>query len=489
MADRTEARHRTLLISQDVVGERMAGPGIRYWHLAQALAPHADVTLAVPDGSPPGAAARGAALARYARRQWASLRPLVESNDIVVCPSDIVSDFPELAASRAYLVVDGYDPLLAEWLAMNSFLDTESQNALWWRRMCDLNQQYLAGDFYLCASERQRDWWLGLLEANGRINAWTYREDPSLRRLVDTVPFGIPADPPRHTRPVIKGVWPGIGHDDRLVLWGGGLWPWLDPLTAVRAAAELWPQRQPGLRLAFPGIAHPNPWMSGMPTQLAATRQLAAESGLLDKAVFFGDWIDYADWPNALLEGDVALALAFDTLETRLAFRSRVIEYAWAGLPCVITGGDATAEMAAAHELGVVVPGGDARAVAEAVERLLALPGQERAARSARLRASLTWERAARPLVEFCRNPRRAPDRVAMGARFGNPFYVADKERVEDRLTRERDMYAHEGHKLAEARDRLLEEVARLSPAHRRWRARLGRTRLGRAWLARRRGG
>ena len=118
MADRTEARHRTLLISQDVVGERMAGPGIRYWHLAQALAPHADVTLAVPDGSPPGAAARGAALARYARRQWASLRPLVESNDIVVCPSDIVSDFPELAASRAHLVVDGYDPLLAAGAAL-----------------------------------------------------------------------------------------------------------------------------------------------------------------------------------------------------------------------------------------------------------------------------------------------------------------------------------------------------------------------------------
>ena len=463
----------------------MAGPGIRYWHLAQAVAPHAGVTLAVPDDSPPDLVAPGVEIARYARQEWDSLRPLVEANEIVVCPSDIVSDFPSLAASQACLVVDGYDPLLAEWLSLNSFLDTESQNALWWQRMCALNQQYLVGDFYICASERQRDWWLGLLEANGRINAWTFREDPSLRRLVDTVPFGIPTDPPRHTRPVIKGVWPGIGLDDRLLLWGGGLWPWLDPLTAVRAVAELWP-RHPDVRLAFPGIAHPNPWMSQMPTQLEATRQLAAESGLLDRAVFFGDWIDYADWPNALLESDVALALAFDTLETRLAFRSRVIEYAWAGLPCVITGGDATAELAAGLELGVVVPCADVEEVARAVEKLLSLSSQERAARFAPVRERLTWERAAEPLVEFCRHPRRAPDRVAMAGRFGNPYYVAEKEQVQDRLTRERDLYAHEGHKLAQARDELLEQVAYLSRPLNPWRARLERTWLARAWRARR---
>ncbi len=93
----------------------------------------------------------------------------------------------------------------------------------------------------------------------------------------------------------------------------------------------------------------------------------------------------------------------------------------------------------------------------------------------------MTWEQAARPLVEFCRSPRRAPDRVAMGERSGNPYYVAEKERVQDRLTRERDLYAHEGHKLQQ-------ELARLSPRHR-WRGRLERTWLGRAWQARRRRG
>ena len=106
-------------------------------------------------------------------------------------------------------------------------------------RSAILHRQCQAGDFFLCASERQRDWWLGLLEAHGRINPWTFGDDPSLRRLIDVVPFGLPETPPQHTRPVIKGIVPGIGQRDSVILWGGGLWPWLDPLTAIQAIADL----------------------------------------------------------------------------------------------------------------------------------------------------------------------------------------------------------------------------------------------------------
>ena len=37
-----------LVISHDVVDTRMAGPGIRYWEMARALARRLDVTLAHP---------------------------------------------------------------------------------------------------------------------------------------------------------------------------------------------------------------------------------------------------------------------------------------------------------------------------------------------------------------------------------------------------------------------------------------------------------
>jgi glycosyltransferase involved in cell wall biosynthesis len=322
---------------------------------------------------------------------------------------------PQLAASRACLVVDGYDPLMAEWLALSRKARNEPGQAEDWRgywhvRMGALAQQYQMGDYFMCASERQRDWWLGLLEASGRINPATFDADPSLRSLVDVVPYGLPEHPLPPPRPVIKGVWPGIEPRDRLALWGGGLWPWLDALTAIRAVAVLRAQH-PQLKLVFPGTRHPNPAMAGMPNQVAPARALAEELGVLDTAVFFGDWTPYSDWPHVLQESDVALTLHFDTIETRLAFRSRVLEYIWAGLPIVATAGDATSDLVERYGLGEVTRVGDVEAVAVAIDRLLREPRRERAAAFAAARQALSWERAAEPLVRYCLAPRQAPDR------------------------------------------------------------------------------
>ena len=389
----------------------MAGPGIRYYHLARVLAQHVPTTLATPaQGDARPQAAQPFAQASYARRRWESIAPLVEQADVCLFPSDIADEFPQLAQSRACLVVDGYDPLMAEWLALSASAPAAERRAGWRARMLALARQHQIGDFYVCASERQRDWWLGLLEAAGRINPATFDADPSLRSLIDVAPYGLPADPLPAPQPAIKGVWPGVSAEDRLLLWGGGLWPWLDPLTAIRAAAQL-RERHPRLKLVFPGTRHPNPAMAGMPTQVEAAKALAAELGVLDSAVHFGDWMPYALWPHVLQECDVALTLHFDTVETRLAFRSRVLEYIWAGLPIVATGGDATSDLLARYDLGIITPQSDVEAVAAAIDRLLAEGRSARAADFAAARADLTWEHAAAPLVRYCLRPRRAPDR------------------------------------------------------------------------------
>ena len=93
------------------------------------------------------------------------------------------------------------------------------------------------GDAFVCASEKQRDFWLGALRARGRLDRALYERDPSLRTLIDVVPFGIDPEPPE-PGPAIRGVVPGIGADDRILLWPGGIWNWFDPLTVIRAVAR-----------------------------------------------------------------------------------------------------------------------------------------------------------------------------------------------------------------------------------------------------------
>jgi hypothetical protein len=87
-----------------------------------------------------------------------------------------------------------------------------------------------------------------------------------------------------------------------------------------------------------------------------------------------------------------------------------VLDYIWAGLPMVVTEGDATSEMIARFGLGRVV---DYKAVEEVASTLLRLL-EDTAADTSELfeevRNVLTWERAAKPLVEFCQSTGRAPD-------------------------------------------------------------------------------
>ncbi len=243
------------------------------------------------------------------------------------------------------------------------------------------------------------------------MNPLTYEHDESLRQLIDIVPFGIPSGRPCTTRPVVKGVVPGIGERDKLIYWGGGLWNWLDPLTPIRAMHHL-VASEPHARLLFLAGRHPNPGVPDMEMAVRAKR-LAKELGLLDQCVFFlHEWIPYEDRANYLLEADVAVSAHLNHIETRLSFRTRLLDCIWTGLPMVVSDGDAVANWVKTHELGAVVKPGDAEGMAQGLLRILRLPdaGASLSPNFEKLRSHLTWEHVAQPLVRFCLQPRRARD-------------------------------------------------------------------------------
>jgi hypothetical protein len=127
--------------------------------------------------------------------------------------------------------------------------------------------------------------------------------------------------------------------------------------------------------------------------------------------------VDFDDRQNYLLDADVGVSTHFQHVETTFSFRTRMLDYLWAGLPIVATGGDTFGDLVSAEGLGVTVPEQDAEALAEALERTLYDDEFVAAARAAvdRVRDEYTWETALRPLLEFCRAPRRAPDLVEAG--------------------------------------------------------------------------
>ena len=153
------------------------------------------------------------------------------------------------------------------------------------------------------------------------------------------------------------------------------------------------------------------------------SRDLAVELGVLDTAVFFNDaWVEYADRANYLLEADAGVSTHHDHIETTFSFRTRILDYLWAGLPMVVTEGDHFAAVVAAENLGVVVPDGDVDALVAAIDRVLFDDEFIASAREniARVREQYLWPVVLEPLVRFMADPHPARDRAGVGAAVGS---------------------------------------------------------------------
>ena len=135
---------------------------------------------------------------------------------------------------------------------------------------------------------------------------------------------------------------------------------------------------------------------------------LAAELGVVDTFVFFNDWVPYADRWQYLIEADVGLSTHHDHLETALSFRTRMLDYLWAGVPIVCTAGDVFASLVKERKLGLVVGPGDVEELAAAIERLVDDRDERARCRSRLLELAVEfhWRRVVAPLARFCDAPR-----------------------------------------------------------------------------------
>jgi glycosyltransferase involved in cell wall biosynthesis len=220
--------------------------------------------------------------------------------------------------------------------------------------------------------------WIGQLAGLGRINPEIYATDRSYRSFIDVVPFGLPEEVPVSSDlPAMRGAIDGIDGDDVVLLWNGGVYNWFDPMTLIEAVAALVPT-MPDLRLVFMGMRHPNPDVPDM-RAAADAMALADRLGLTDRHVFFQTgWVPFDRRQDYLLEADLAVSTHLPGLETDFAFRTRILDCLWAGLPMVVTDVGGNAEAVVDGQTGFVVPPADPPPLAEALLRVAKDPALRR---------------------------------------------------------------------------------------------------------------
>lgn len=402
---------RVALVPNDAVGENMAGPGIRYWEFARVLSRQFQVELIIPPFVQMDIHSSDLPPFLHVCSDEQDLRAHVQACDLWVTRGLVLTAYPSLAKLGKPLVLDMYSPFLLEGIQRSIGADELERVSGFENDLAVLDKLLRSGDFFICADEKQRDYWLGMLSAAGRVNPYTCRQDPTLRQLIDLVPFGLPQTPPLHTRSVLKGVHPHISSDDKVILWGGGIWNWLDASTLIRAMPRILERRQ-DVKLFFMGIKRPNASMAKMQAVDEAI-QLVHALGL-QKYVLFNDWVPYHERGNYLLEADIGVSLHLDHIETRFSFRTRLLDYIWAGLPVLATRGDVLGQMLAERGLAHLVEPGDVEGVAKGVLGLLAMPSlrSRLAPEFARVAEQFRWENVVRPLIRFCAAPYFAADKA-----------------------------------------------------------------------------
>jgi GT2 family glycosyltransferase/glycosyltransferase involved in cell wall biosynthesis len=401
---------RLLIISHDVIDEKMAGPGMRYIEMGKALSGDLQVSIAVPKQT--SLELPEVELKTYQDDKPGGLKNLVDESDVVLISSYLVERFPFLWRTRARIVVDFYDPFVLENL--HYYLDepAENQNYLNQQSVEITNKLARIGDFYICGNERQRDFWLGVLTANRRVNPKNYRLDPELRSLIDVVGIGYP-DRPIKSAKYLRGVHPQVPEEAKIILWGGGIWNWLDPLTLIRA----WPKvvdQFPLTRLVFLGTRHPNPEIS-IHKMAEQAQQLADEIGEKDKSILFFDWLSYTDRELLLSEANIGVTLHPVHVETRYSIRTRMMDYFWAKLPVIVTEGDITSEWVQEYQLGEVVPPFRSEAVTQAIISMLDKPKASWEGKFDKFAEIMTWKDVVAPLRNYCLEGTTAPDNEDRG--------------------------------------------------------------------------
>ncbi len=374
---------RALLVCPEPLGHgQPAGIGIRFLEIAKALLAdgHAVSLLSRDAGGVEGcvcAAITPNTLAQYS-----------DQADVAIVQGHAANDF--FAHARPIpTVVDLYDPFIIE----NMHYHASRGGEVFTHDHATLINSLARGDLFLCASEAQRFFYIGLLLAVGRVNPVAFASDANFESLLQIAPFGV-----QPARPLAKR-----DTESPAILFGG-IYDWYDPILAIQAVTRLRTVR-PGATLTF--NTHPNPDLTPQSATGRAVRYVDRQSA---EFVHFVPWVAYGNRGAFFDEFALALLTFPRSVETALAMRTRVYDYLWGGIPIVTSSAPGTDEIVLRYGAGIVVRSEQPDDYADALIGLLDPASYDTAAAgTADFVAEHQWPRTLAPLLDFVRAPKFYP--------------------------------------------------------------------------------
>ena len=409
---------RVVILAPEPIRPKMAGMGIRALELARVLRSEFDVRLLVGNDLAEAASVSGD-IPVVALTPGRLAAAAVNADAAVV--SGHAANWWFHQVPGVPVAADLYDPFFVENLHYASTLGEATS-------VHDRNTLELAlarADFFLCASPEQRLFYAGALYTAGRVGPRNFPADPTLSDLLAVVPFGVPGEPASGDRAAGRRLL-NVPPEGPLVFFGG-IYDWYEPDLLL----EAWPgvlRRHPDAKLLF--FENPNPETTPQRVYGRA-RERARAIDPQGRSILFSPWLPYASRADLYAAVDLLVSISSEGLERDLAFRTRLLDAAWGGLPSLsVAGGPLARELEEAGAGRRVT--GRASVLADALTQMLSDPAarEKGAAAARRFAAARAWPLVAAPLAAWCREARVDPGRLPLPHPESQPLWRRFRKKV-----------------------------------------------------------
>ncbi|MFC1705557.1 glycosyltransferase [Planctomycetota bacterium] len=372
-------RRRILFFSEDFLpleGSSVSGGGIRSWGLVEGLRSRGhEVLLSFPKEKVSSLGSAGSTfLACAHQRDPDSIERLLcrVNPDILLFEQWGLATY--LRDTGIPTVIDLHGSLILE--------NAHRSHSTFTRNACAKIKALRHADLVLCPSERQKRYFLPWLLMSGA--------DPLEGPLIEVVPISLPPEVPARKE-----------NSGLRFVFGGQLWPWIDPFPALTIAARVLESAGEGELHLFAripeGVESPH---DSRFTALAGNSTAIRNRGFLPHDILVEEYCQAA----------VAVDVWAYNYERDLAASTRTAEYLWCGLPVVCSSFSSFAEPIARADAGWIVDPTDEqqleRTFKEILEHREQLPAKSRNAQQL-AEELFAWTRTIEPVDAFCHTPTR----------------------------------------------------------------------------------
>jgi len=346
--------------------QKIEGGGMRCWGLALGLKSHGyDVTIGINEEYPVDTdEVDGIHLINWIEDE--KFKETINSYDTVIINYSMggpMSYVIDNISDHVTLVLDCYVPIYIEVSARDSH-DKALEYSNYSHDIVHYNKALKRGDYFLCANIPQKHLYTGALSALGIINPYSYKTERVL-----LVPFGVESsiviDKPHNPYQEL-----GINNDDFTLLWFGGLYPWFNIKPLLETIKKLSAEHS-NFRFVIVGGKNPYNSHPDFVKQYDTTREYIEKNDLLDKSVFFVDWVDFTDRINWYKNADVVISINNVGEENIYSWRTRVMDYVWGEIPMLTNGGDPLSDSLVANGAAILLPNTSEKALYTSISDLI----------------------------------------------------------------------------------------------------------------------